>query len=39
MPARDEAPTELRLVFDMIADEYREKGMALPADGTEIIHA
>ena len=39
MPARDEALSELRRVFDMIEDEYRQKGKALPADTTEIVNA
>jgi hypothetical protein len=26
-------------VFKMIAEEYQEKGLALPADTTEIMHA
>ena len=36
---REHALSELRSVFAMIADEYREKGLALPADTTEIIDA
>ena len=39
MPTREEALQELASVFQMIADEYREKGIALPADTTEIVHA
>jgi predicted RNase H-like HicB family nuclease len=39
MPTREAALAELHLVFNMIADEYREKGLVLPADTTEIIHA
>ncbi len=39
MPTREEALAELAKVFEMIADEYREKGLSLPADTTEIIHA
>ncbi len=39
MPTREEALAELADVFSMIADEYREKGLALPADTTEIVHA
>ncbi len=39
MPSREEALRELTDVFQMIADEYREKGAALPADTTEIVHA
>jgi len=34
---REQALAELRNVFDMIADEYREKGRTLPADTTEIV--
>jgi predicted RNase H-like HicB family nuclease len=39
MPTREAALAELTQVFEMIAEEYREKGVALPADSTEIIHA
>lgn len=39
MPTREAALAELTSVFVMIADEYREKGLPLPADTTEIIHA
>ena len=39
MPAREEALAELTGVFRMIAEEYREKGLALPSDTTEIMHA
>jgi predicted RNase H-like HicB family nuclease len=39
MPTREEALHELSNVFRMIADEYREKGVQLPADSTEIVHA
>ena len=39
MPTREEALAELAKVFEMIAEEYREKGIPLPADTTEIIHA
>jgi predicted RNase H-like HicB family nuclease len=39
MPTREAALTELTDVFQMIAEEYREKGLALPADTTEIMHA
>jgi predicted RNase H-like HicB family nuclease len=39
MPTREEALTELSGVFRMIAEEYREKGLALPSDTTEIMHA
>jgi predicted RNase H-like HicB family nuclease len=39
MPTREEALAELSGVFQMIAEEYREKGLSLPADTTEIVHA
>jgi predicted RNase H-like HicB family nuclease len=39
MPTREEALAELSAVFQMIADEYRKKGLPLPADTTEIVHA
>ncbi len=39
MPTREEALQELANVFQMLAEEYREKGVALPADSTEIVHA
>lgn len=39
MPTREEALAELNDVFAMIADEYHEKGIPLPADTTEIVHA
>ena len=39
MPTREAALAELREVFALIADEYREKGLELPADTTEIVHA
>jgi predicted RNase H-like HicB family nuclease len=39
MPTREEALAELSDVFRMIAEEYREKGLPLPADTTEIVHA
>ncbi|MFZ0334340.1 MAG: type II toxin-antitoxin system HicB family antitoxin [Candidatus Acidiferrales bacterium] len=39
MPTRERALAELTSVFRMIAEEYREKGIALPADTTEILHA
>ena len=37
MPAREEALAELREVFDLIAQEYAERGEALPADTTEVV--
>lgn len=39
MPTREEALTELSRVFEVIAEEYREKGQPLPADTTEIVNA
>ena len=39
MPNREEALAELSAVFRMIADEYRDKGLALPSDTTEIVNA
>jgi len=39
MPTREQALDELGGVFEMISEEYREKGLALPADTTEIVHA
>jgi predicted RNase H-like HicB family nuclease len=39
MDTRESALAELTQVFQMIADEYREKGQKLPADTTEIVNA
>ena len=39
MPTRQQALEELNGVFQMISEEYREKGLALPADTTEIVHS
>jgi predicted RNase H-like HicB family nuclease len=39
MPTREAALAELSRVFEMIAEEYREKGTPLPADTSEIVHA
>jgi len=39
MSTRDEALAELSRVFQMIQEEYSEKGIPLPADTTEILHA
>lgn len=39
MPSREAALQELASVFQMIAEEYLEKGVPLPADTTEIVHA
>ena len=39
MPTREEALAELSHVFQMISEEYSEKGIPLPGDTTEILHA
>jgi predicted RNase H-like HicB family nuclease len=39
MPTRAQALEELAGIFDVIAEEYRGKGLPLPADTTEILHA
>jgi hypothetical protein len=39
MPTREGALAELAGVFRLIADEYREKGLSLPSDTTEIVNA
>jgi predicted RNase H-like HicB family nuclease len=39
MDTRERALAELVNVFGMIAEEYREKGLTLPADTTEIVNA
>ncbi len=39
MATREEALAELRRVFDMIAEEYQERGAPLPEDTTEIVSA
>lgn len=39
MPTKEGALAELEDVFEMIAAEYREKGVSLPIDTTEIAHA
>ena len=39
MPTREEALAELEGVFQMIAAEYDEKGLPLPADSTAIVNA
>ena len=39
MPSRQEALAELGRVFDMIAEEFSEKGLRLPEDTTEIVSA
>ena len=39
MPTKEDALVELEQVFEMIAAEYRDKGISLPLDTTEIAHA
>ena len=39
MDTREAALAELTQVFAMIAEEYHEKGLELPADTTEIVNA
>lgn len=39
MDTREAALAELSNVFGIIADEYREKGLSLPSDTTEIVNA
>jgi predicted RNase H-like HicB family nuclease len=39
MATREEALAELAAVFALIAAEYRERGLPLPRDTTEIVHA
>ena len=39
MDSREAALAELTQVFSLIAEEYREKGLGLPADTTEIANA
>jgi predicted RNase H-like HicB family nuclease len=39
MPTREQGLEELSGVFQLISEEYQEKGFALPADTTEIVHA
>lgn len=39
MPTREQALAELSSVFRMIAEEYSEREISLPADSTEILHA
>lgn len=38
-PRCEAALAELTGVFDMIATAYRERGIPLPNDSTEIVHA
>lgn len=39
MATREAALTELAAVFELIAEEYMDRGQTLPADTTEIVHA
>jgi predicted RNase H-like HicB family nuclease len=39
MDTRELALAELNKVFAMIAGEYHQKGLSLPADTTEIVNA
>ena len=39
MDTREAALAELSKVFALIAEEYREKGLPLPSDTTEIVNA
>jgi predicted RNase H-like HicB family nuclease len=39
MDTRESALAELSKVFAMIAEEYLQKGLDLPADSTEIVNA
>jgi predicted RNase H-like HicB family nuclease len=39
MDTREAALAELSNVFEIIADEYRGKGLPLPSDTTEIVNA
>jgi predicted RNase H-like HicB family nuclease len=39
MPTREEALAELGSVFNMITEEFLEKGVPLPKDTTEIVNA
>jgi len=39
MSTREQALEELNGVFQMISEEYCEKGLSLPSDTTEIVHA
>jgi predicted RNase H-like HicB family nuclease len=39
METREAALAEFTKVFEMIAEEYREKGKSLPTDTTEIVNA
>ena len=37
--SREEALAKLSRAFRMIAEEYAEKGLPMPTDTTEIVHA
>jgi predicted RNase H-like HicB family nuclease len=39
METREAALAELGNVFNRIAEEYRERGLTLPSDTTEIVNA
>ena len=39
MASRESALAELNKVFEMIAEEYRAKGLPSPTDTTEIVNA
>lgn len=39
MDTREKALEELSYVFDMVAQEYREKNLPLPVESTEITNA
>ncbi len=39
MLTKEDALVEREHVFEMIAAEYRDKGISLPLDTTEIAHA
>ncbi|MGA7414015.1 MAG: type II toxin-antitoxin system HicB family antitoxin [Bryobacteraceae bacterium] len=39
MSTRAEALVELERLFDLIAEEYRDKGLPLPLDTTAIVNA
>lgn len=39
MDTREEALSELVQVFNMVAETYKERGIPLPADTTEIVNA
>ena len=39
MSTRAEALVELERLFDLIAEEYRDKGLPLPLDTTAVVNA